>query len=508
MTTAGRGPRLSDLLAGVEFTVVAGDSARPVRAVVADSRLVEPGDAYVCLPGYRAEGGERRADRHEFVDQAAARGAAAVVAERPVVAPNGVAVVQVADAWKAIAAMACAFFGHPSRQLRVVGVTGTSGKTSTTYFLDAILRAAGWRVARLGTIEYRFGDVVEPAVQTTPEAPELQRLLRRAVDADCQAAIMEVSSHALALHRADGVVFDVGVFTNLSQDHLNFHVDMEDYGRAKRRLFAMLGRQGKAATAVVNADDPCGAFMLDGCAAAPLTYAVHAPADVLAHDVRLDLAGTRFVAATPSGEIPVQLPHLGDYTVYNAMAALASALSLGIAPSTITRGLAGAPPIPGRFELVDAGQPFRVAVDYAHKPDALERLLQSGRALGPRRIITVFGCGGDRDRGKRALMGEIAARGSDLVIVTSDNPRSEEPASIVDEVLAGARRVPGAAERVRVQVDRTRAIESAIDAANPGDLVLIAGKGHETYQLFAGRRIHFDDREVARSALTRRLSGP
>jgi len=504
MTVSPPGPRLADLLADVPFTVVAGDPALPVRAVVADSRLVEPGDVFVGLPGYRAEGGELRADRHDFVDQATARGATAVVVERPVNVPAGVTVVRVADAWGAIAAMACAFYGQPSQQLRVVGVTGTSGKTSTTYFLEAILHAAGWPVARLGTIEYRFGDVVEPAVQTTPEAPELQRLLRRAVDAGCTAVVMEVSSHALALRRADGIAFDVGVFTNLSQDHLNFHTDMDDYARAKRRLFTMLGHHGKAATAVVNADDARASWILEACAATALTYAVQSPATVTARDLRLGLDGTRFVASTPRGEIAAQLPHLGDYTVYNALAALGTALALGIEPAVIARGLAAAPAIPGRFELVDGGQPFRVAVDYAHKPDALERLLHSGRALGPRRIITVFGCGGDRDRGKRAVMGEIAARLSDLVIVTSDNPRSEDPTAIVAEILAGAQRVPGAAERVRSDVDRARAIGTAIELAAAGDLVLIAGKGHETYQLFAGRRLHFDDREVARAALARR----
>ena len=505
MTAFPRASRLVDLLDGVPFTVLAGDPAGSVRAVVADSRLVEPGDVFVCLPGYRAEGGEMRADRHDFVGQATERGATALVVERPVAAPAGVTVVRVDDAWAAIAAMACAWYGHPSRQLRVVGVTGTSGKTSTTYFLESVLRAAGWPVARLGTIEYRFGDVVEPAVQTTPEAPELQRLLRRAVDAGCRAVIMEVSSHALALRRADGIAFAVGVFTNLSQDHLNFHADMDDYARTKRRLFAMLGHDGTTpATAVVNADDARAAFMLDGCTARRLTYGVHAGADVVARDVQIGLDGTRFVAATADGAIAVQLPHLGDYTVYNALAAFAAALALGIDPATIARGLAAAPAIPGRFELVDCGQPFRVAVDYAHKPDALDRLLRSGRALGPRRVITVFGCGGDRDRGKRPLMGEIAARLSDLVIVTSDNPRSEDPEGIIAEILAGVQRVPGGASRVRSDPDRRRAIGAAVDAADPGDLVLIAGKGHETYQLFAGRRIHFDDREVARGALARR----
>jgi UDP-N-acetylmuramoyl-L-alanyl-D-glutamate--2,6-diaminopimelate ligase len=499
--------RLSELLREVPVQLVAGTLDVPVRAVVADSRLVEPGDVFVCLPGYRTEGGEMRADRHTFIGAAVERGATALVVERDVVAPRGVTVLRVADSWSALAAMACAFFDDPSLALTVIGVTGTSGKTSTTYFIESVLAAAGVRPARLGTIEYRFGDTVLPAAQTTPEAPELQRLLRMAADGGFQAVVMEVSSHALELRRVGGIAFDVAVFTNISQDHLNFHPDMHHYLRAKGRLFEELGSGGKTATAVVNRDDPCADRIMAVNRGALLTFGVEHAADVSARDIRSGLRGTQFVACTPAGETPVRIPHLGEFHVHNALAAVAAAVALRLDTVDIQRGLAATPPVPGRFELVDCGQDFKLAVDYAHKPDALERLLRSARVLQPRRIITVFGCGGDRDRGKRPLMGRIAAQWSDLVIVTSDNPRSEPPAQIIDEIMAGARAVGDGASRVSIEPDRRRAIEAAVGLAHADDLVLIAGKGHEPYQLVAGRRIHFDDREEARRALQRRLNG-
>ncbi len=496
--------RLSELLRGVSATLLSGTLDTPVRALASDSRSVEPGDVFVCLPGYRTEGGELRADRHEFIAGAVERGATALVVERDLVPPPGVTVVRVADCWAAIAAMACAFFDHPSLALTVIGVTGTSGKTSTTYFIESVLAAGGIRAARFGTIEYRFGDTVLPAVQTTPEAPELQRLLRMAVDRGFQAVVMEVSSHALELRRVSGIGFDVAVFTNLSQDHLNFHPDMHHYLRAKGRLFEELGSGGKAATAVVNRDDPGGAHIIEVNRGALLTFGVEGPADVAARAVETGLAGTRFIATTPAGELTVQLPHLGDFHVHNALAAVAAGVALGVDLADVSRGLAATPPVPGRFELVECGQDFTVAVDYAHKPDALERLLRSAHMLRPHRIITVFGCGGDRDRGKRPLMGRIAAQLSDLVIVTTDNPRSEPPQQIIEEIVAGARQVDGFDARVSVEPDRAQAIAAAIRLAQSDDLVLIAGKGHEAYQVFADRRVHFDDREQARRTLRSR----
>ncbi|MGD0947713.1 MAG: UDP-N-acetylmuramoyl-L-alanyl-D-glutamate--2,6-diaminopimelate ligase [Candidatus Binatia bacterium] len=497
--------RLSDLLRGIPAECIAGDFHVPVRAIASDSRTVEPGDVFVCLPGYRTEGGEVRADRHEFIPMALARGAKALVVERAVVAPAGITVARVPDCWRAIAAMACEFFDHPSRALTMVGVTGTSGKTSTTYFIESVLRSAGIATARLGTIGYRFGDTVVAANQTTPEAPELQRLLRRAVDGGFKAVVMEVSSHALELRRVGGVAFDVAVFTNLSQDHLNFHRDMHHYLRAKSRLFEELESGGKAATAVVNADDENSTYIVRMNRAALLMYGINSPADISARDIETSLRGTRFVAATPLGELAVQVPHVGEYHVANALAAVAVGLALRLDLADVGAGLAAAPPIPGRFERVDCGQDFTVAVDYAHKPDALERLLRSARALRPHRVLTVFGCGGDRDRGKRPLMGRLAAELSDLVVVTSDNPRSEDPQRIIAEIVSGVRQVAGWETHVFTEVDRARAIDLAVGLAEPHDLVLIAGKGHETYQLFADRRIRFDDREQARQALQRRM---
>ena len=499
---------LSQLLRSVQADVLSGDGDVPVGSIVTDSRAARDGDVFVCLPGYRTEGGETRADRHDFAADAAAHGARVFVVERPIAAPADATVVRVADCWDAVARMACELHDHPSQQLTVIGVTGTSGKTSTTYYIESVLRAARIPTACLGTIEYRFGDEVIPAIQTTPEAPQLQQLLRTAVDRGMRAVVMEVSSHALELRRVGGVAFDVAVFTNISQDHLNFHPDMDHYLRAKGRLFEALGSGGKPGIAVVNVDDPRSAHIIAVNRGELLTFGTSPDAQLRATDIQSDLTGTRFTVELPSTSHQppttshrIRLPHLGDYQVYNALAAFSAGTALGLEVDSIVAGLEQAPAIPGRFELVDCGQDFRVAVDYAHKPDALERLLRSGRSLKPRRLITVIGCGGDRDRQKRPLMGRIAVEQSDVAIITSDNPRTEEPLAIIDEIVAGARQAPGADERLRIEPDRARAIAMAIELAGRDDLVLIAGKGHETYQILGTRRIHFDDREQVREAL-------
>ena len=497
-------PLLRDLLRADRIVAAQGPLDLPVAAIATDSRDVRPGTLFVCLPGYRSEGGETRADRHDFIPAAVAAGARALVVQREIPAPPGVTVVQVADAWAMVAAIAAEFYGRPARTLEMVGVTGTSGKTSTTFFIDAMLTAAGRRVARLGTIDYRVGGEVLPAAQTTPEAPLLQALLRRALDAGCTAGVMEVSSHALELRRVAEVDFDVAVFTNLSHDHLNFHPDLHHYRRAKGRLFAELASGGKRATAVVNADDPHSDYIIEVNRGALLTYGTAAQANVRATDVSMTLDGVAFTAHTPRGRVALRLRHLGVYSVYNALAALAVGESFGIALDTIAAGLAAAPTVPGRFELVQAGQDFVVAVDYAHKPDALQRLIESARGLAPRRLITVFGCGGDRDRGKRPLMGCLSAALSDLTVVTSDNPRSEDPRAIVDEIVAGVRQSDPTGVKHVVEVDRAHAIASAIAAAGRGDIVLIAGKGHEPYQEIAGRKLPFDDLAIAQAALERR----
>jgi UDP-N-acetylmuramoyl-L-alanyl-D-glutamate--2,6-diaminopimelate ligase len=312
---------------------------------------------------------------------------------------------------------------------------------------------------------------------------------------------MEVSSHALELRRVAGISFDLGVFTNLSRDHLNFHPDMDHYVRAKGRLFEGLGSGGKRGTAIVNIDDPASGYICSVNRGNLVTFAAHATAAVSARDVSASLDGMRFTLVTPAGTREVRLTHLGEYSIYNALAAAAVGGSLGIDLETIAAGLAATPPIPGRFELVDAGQDFVVAVDYAHKPDALQRVLESARKLGARRVITVVGCGGDRDHGKRPVMGRIAVELSDHAIITSDNPRSEDPRAIVEQILTGVRSVDPTALRHTAEVDRVTAIRQAIAMAGPGDLIIIAGKGHETYQLVGGKRLHFDDREEARKAI-------
>jgi UDP-N-acetylmuramoyl-L-alanyl-D-glutamate--2,6-diaminopimelate ligase len=495
-------PLLRELLLTEEILHVHGSLDVPVRRIVTDSREVQPGDLFVCLPGYRAEGGETRADRHDFVPIALQYGAAALLVERDVpVGDSAAVVVRVANCWSAAAHAACRLHRHPSRDMLTIGVTGTSGKTSTTYFLQSILEAAGHTVARIGTVEYRLGDQVRVAGQTTPEAPILQGLLREAVDLGCTAVVLEVSSHALALRRVDGIAFDIGIFTNLGHDHLNFHPDLEHYARSKARLFELLSNGGKVATAVVNADDPAGETMLRSSRARPLTYGVREHADIRATDVAMDMEGISFRAILSRRQAPVRLRHLGTYSVYNALAALAASEALGIDSETATTALASTPVVPGRFEIVEAGQDFVVVVDYAHKPEALAGLLASARQLNPRRLITVVGCGGDRDRAKRPTMGRIAAEHSDHVVVTSDNPRGEEPEAIIAEILEGVRDLDPHGQRHESEIDRARAIRRAVSLAQPGDMVIIAGKGHETYQLVAGRRLDFDDRAHARQAI-------
>lgn len=495
---------LARLLDDVRYELLGGRIDVPIREVRTDSRCVEPGDVFVCLPGYRTEGGETRADRHEFAPEALARGAVALVVERPIAVPDGTTLIRVDNAWAAAAALADARFGHPSRDLTMIGITGTCGKTSTSYFVAAVLAAAGRRCARFGTIDYQFGPRHVPARQTTPEADELQRMLREAVDADLDTCVMEVSSHALELRRVGGVEFDAAVFTNLSQDHLNFHPDMHAYLRAKGRLFQELASGGKSATAIVNVDDPHADHIVAVNRGALLTYGLGPRCDVRGEALCTGLDRTSFRLATPHGTAEVQLRHLGTYQVHNALAAAGVGIAFGVGLDAIVAGLEAAPTVPGRFEIIDAAAPFRVAVDYAHKPDALARLLESARALNPQRLIVVFGCGGDRDRGKRSVMGRIAAEQADIAIVTADNPRSEDPNAIIDEIVAG---MHGASRATcHVEPDRAAAIAFAVSIAGPGDLVVIAGKGHETYQILGDRRIEFDDREHARRALDARMA--
>jgi UDP-N-acetylmuramoyl-L-alanyl-D-glutamate--2,6-diaminopimelate ligase len=487
------------LLRVLSSKTVLGRFPDAVTGLAYDSRSVTAGDLFVAVPGLKRDG-------RAFIPEALGRGAAAVVTEGedPLVGSDQGRVL-VPSVREALAGLADAFFDHPSGALTVVGITGTNGKTTTSYLVEALLRARGLRTGVVGTIQYRIGDELIPAGQTTPEAVELQGLLARMVESGVSGVAMEVSSHALALHRVDGIDFDVAVFTNLTQDHLDFHTTLEAYRRAKRRLFELLAGSPKAGTcAVINWDDPAGSSMVEGLALRTLTFGLGPAARVHPLEYASTLNGIRMTMETPSGRVALASPLVGEHNVMNLLAAGAVGVTLGMEPSMIGRALATVSAVPGRFERVEAGQPFLVVVDYAHTPDALEGVLRTARKLTRGRLGVVFGCGGDRDRGKRPIMGAIAARLADQVWVTSDNPRSEDPRAIIDEVVAGVRGVRPHLDRCAMIPDRRAAIGVALDWARPGDLILIAGKGHETYQIVGRELLPFDDRAVARQFLAER----
>lgn len=474
-----------------------GLTGRRVASIAYDSRDVVAGSVFVALKGVKTDGARFAAD-------AAKRGAIAVISESaaPEDLPAGCLWIHVSDARVALADLSASFFARPSEQLTLVGVTGTNGKTTTTYLLAAIFEAAGIGCGRIGTVNTKIGNEERDAARTTPESPDVQRLLREMVDRGLGACAMEVSSHALALHRVDGLRFAAGVFSNLTRDHLDFHGDMESYFAAKRQLFAMLP---DGAPSIVNLDDPRGAD-LAASVARPVTYAIEKPADITPGQLRYSLDGLRFDVKTPRGTLHVQSPLVGRPNAYNVLAAVATAVALDLPFDAIERGLADLKAVPGRFEMASGpDDDVRVVVDYAHTDDALKNLLETARPLAGGRLITVFGCGGDRDATKRPLMGAVAARLSDLVIVTSDNPRSENPERIISEIRRGMTRELG---EVIEEPDRRQAIERAIKEARPGDLVLVAGKGHEKYQIIGDRTIPFDDIQVAGDALARRRSRP
>jgi UDP-N-acetylmuramoyl-L-alanyl-D-glutamate--2,6-diaminopimelate ligase len=474
-----------------------GLADRLVSSVAYDSREIVPGSVFVALKGEKTDGSK-------FALDAIRRGAMAVVSEAdpPDALPAGSLWFKVGNARVALAELSASFFGRPSEQLTLVGVTGTNGKTTTTYLLAAIFEAAGIGCGRIGTVNTKIGDEERDAARTTPESPDVQRLLREMVERKLGACAREVSSHALALHRVDGLRFAAGVFSNLTRDHLDFHGDMESYFAAKRQLFAMLP---PGAPSIVNLDDPRGAD-LAASAGRAVTYAIDRPADITPGQLRYSLDGLDFEVRTPRGTLHVKSPLVGRPNAYNILAAVATAVALDLPFDAIERGLADLKAVPGRFEMASGpDDDVRVVVDYAHTDDALKNLLETARPLAGGRLITVFGCGGDRDATKRPLMGAVAARLSDLVVVTSDNPRSENPERIISEIRRGMTRELG--EVIEIP-DRRQAIERAIKEARPGDLVLVAGKGHEKYQIIGDRTIDFDDIQVAGDALARRRSRP
>ena len=462
--------------------------------VAYDSRRVAPGMVFVAVPGLKADG-------LQYVPQAIAAGAAAIVTEQPA---TGVAVpwVVVTSARLALALLAAEFFEHPSRAMRVVGITGTNGKTTTSYLTAAILEAAGVRCGMMGTVTYRIGTRSIDATRTTPEAPELQSFMRRMVTEGCGACVMEVSSHALSLRRADGIQFAARTFTNLTRDHLDFHANMEEYFAAKRRLFEMAPAD---APSIINGDDPRAQALID-VSRRPITYGINKPADVTPGPLSFSLEGLQFDVRLPHGVLHVRSRLVGRPNVYNILAAVATASALDVPIEAMEKGIRQLPGVPGRFELAsNRDDDVTVIVDYAHTDDALRNLLETARQLAARRLITVFGAGGDRDRTKRPLMGMVAARLSDVVLITSDNPRGEDPQRNIDEVKRGAdAEIRQSNAEVLTIVDRHDAILHAISAAAKGDVVLIAGKGHEKYQEIAGRTMPFDDVAVAREGLEAR----
>lgn len=486
---------LADLLDTSSMRLLYGSSSCPVQQVVADSRHVVPGALFVALRGHSVDG-------HEFLGDVLDQGAAVLVVEalppalQARVERGGQTVVQVVNSRQALAALASAYYGHASRQLPLIGVTGTNGKTTITYVVESILQAAGLSVGVMGTVENRFAGERLEATQTTPDPLQVQSILRQMQDRGVDAAVLEVTSHALDQDRVASCEFKVCVFTNLSRDHYDYHGSEAAYFAAKARLFTELPGEWH----VLNLDDPYGCKLLDLSPSRVLTYGIDADATLTPRQVVHGLDGIRFTLPTTKGSLDIESSLVGRHNVYNLLAGIAVGIAMDVEADAIVRGIEQLRQVPGRLERVDEGQDFYVFVDYAHTPDALEQVLRTVRAETAGRLVTVFGCGGDRDPGKRPLMGQAATAMSDYTVITSDNPRTESPEAIVADIVAG---VETSRHHIEI-VDRQTAISHAIAEAQPKDTVLIAGKGHETYQIIGRTRRHFDDREVAREALHQR----
>ena len=487
-----RGVSLGSLLAGVEVRSQASTNALNILQVTHDSRKVQAGGLFVAIPGVTTDG-------TLFVKDAISHGAIAVVSEAaaPADCPPEIAWVQVGEARKALAVTAANYYGRPANALKLTAVTGTNGKTTTASLIDSILRASGATTGLFGTISYHTPTGEYPAPNTTPESVDLQSFFAEIRDAGGTYATLEASSHALALDRLWGCHFAAAVFTNLTRDHIDFHKNFENYFAAKRRLFEGTGT-GAPDVAVINTDDEWGKKLL-GLGKKTLTYGLQNGTDLKAKKFQLSFSGLNFTAQTPQGPIQVESPLVGRINVYNILAAIGAGIGLEIPNDVIEAGIRNLHAVAGRFQRIDQGQPFLVVVDYAHTDDALQNLIRTARELITKgRIITLFGCGGARDRTKRPIMGETSGKLSDLTILTSDNPRQEEPLKIITDIVVGMQRSGG---KYLIEPDRAKAISLAIEEARPGDIVLLAGKGHETYQIFADRTVHLDDREEARKAL-------
>ncbi len=498
--SASIGKKLSEVFEGLQAKLPADASDVEIRQVACDSRKVQPGALFFALHGAKADG-------NAFIQDAVKRGAVAIASAEAATSTlaSDIAWIQVQDARKALAITAANFFGHPANALQLVAVTGTNGKTTTTSVIDAIVKASGAKTGLFGTIAYHtpLGDY--PAPNTTPESVDLQGFFAEIRDAGGTCAVLEASSHSLAMDRLWGCHFQAAVFTNLTREHMDYHKTFEDYFAAKKKLFEGTGA-GAPEVAVVNTDDEFGK-KLAGLAKKTVTYGLESHAEITTKKFHLTFDGLTFTAHTPNGKVEVLSSLVGRINVYNLLAAIGAAQALGLSNEVIERGIRNLESVSGRFQRIDLGQPFLVIVDYAHTDDALENLIRTARELNPKgRIITLFGCGGEKDRTKRPVMGEVTGRLSDLTILSSDNPRSEDPLKIISDIIVGLQKTAG---KYLIEPDREKAISLAMDEARAGDIVLLAGKGHENYQILADRTLEFDDREVARQALRERgFDGP
>jgi len=479
--------RLEELLQGMEYRILAGNPQLDIKGIAFDSRQVKPGFLFVCVTGLKTDG-------HLYVDDAIENGAVAVLVENTIRVKNGITCILTGNTRKGLAVAASNYYGEPSTHIKVIGVTGTNGKTTTTHLVRAILEEAGHPTSIMGTLYAKIGEDLWDMKHTTPEAPVIEAFLDASRQVGCEYAVMEVSSHALALSRVDKIVFRAAVFTNLTQDHLDYHQDMEHYLLSKLKLFDATNKDEMFYT-VVNGDDAYAKDFIKISGGHSHSYGVRDESELRAVDISSGVKGTSFTVQYGSDSFPVRMKIIGMFNVYNALAAINVALKEGIAIPVIQAALEQVAGVPGRFEQVNCEQAFTVIVDYAHTPDGLENILSTARELCANRLITVFGCGGDRDRGKRPLMGEIAARYSDFCVVTSDNPRSEEPEAIIADIVPGLEQVENS--RYAIIIDRREAIRHALYLAREGDFVIIAGKGHETYQLVKGEILDFDDRQGA-----------
>ncbi|SJZ35478.1 UDP-N-acetylmuramoyl-L-alanyl-D-glutamate--2,6-diaminopimelate ligase [Selenihalanaerobacter shriftii] len=486
---------LSRIITELDYKVLQGSVDREITGIEYDSREVEADNLFVCISGFTHDG-------HDYINEAIEAGATAVLVEKEVELNecNEITVIMIRDTRQGLAMISSAFYDYPSQKLKVIGVTGTNGKTTTTYLTESILKTAGHKVGLIGTIKNKIDDEKFKSQRTTPESLDLQAFFARMVEEDVTHVVMEVSSHALALNRVDKIDFDVAIFTNITQDHLDFHDSFNDYLNAKAKLFTGLDDEDK--TAIINIDDPNSDKILSASNGSVITYSIEKDANLKAKDITISPIGVNFLAEAFEEKVNLDLNLTGLFNVYNTLAALGAGISLNITLDDIQQGLEEVQGVAGRFEIVDEGQDFGVIVDYAHTPDSLQNILETAEDFVEGRVIVVFGCGGDRDKSKRPIMGQVATRLADFSIITSDNPRSEEPEDIINDIELGVKEINKKVEEDYVIIqDRAEAINYGIETARTGDLVFIVGKGHETYQILKDKTISFDDRQVAREAL-------